>query len=130
MERYSFLQYSGCIGLSEFGSLTSESVVFKDASISGVRRRIQTGLPRHSTVIISPGPNLLISASTGAPAALARSDGVRLATNGTAVATAAAPPATVVRRNSPPLEVQGGFCEKQSAWKSLGGGNAVKWLKV
>src|SRR5574338_249099 len=100
MERYSFLQYSGCIGLSEFGSLTSESVIFKDASISGVRRRIQTGLPRHSTVIISPGASLPISASTGAPAALARSDGVRLATNGTAAATATAPPAADVATRS------------------------------
>src|SRR5690606_14417580 len=67
--------------------------------ISGVRRRIHTGLPRHSTVIISPGASLLTSASTAAPAALARSDGVRLATNGTAVATAATPPAADVASN-------------------------------
>jgi len=33
---------------------------------------IQTGLPRHSTVIISPGASFEISTSTGAPAALAR----------------------------------------------------------
>src|SRR5690606_7352482 len=66
------------------------------AIISGVRRRIQTGLPRHSTVIISPGASLLTSASTGAPAARARADGVRLATKGTAVAATATPPAALV----------------------------------
>ena len=49
---------------------------------------IQTGLPRHSTVIFSPGFSALMSTSTGAPAALARSDGVKLATNGTAASHA------------------------------------------
>src|SRR5690606_22298842 len=96
IDRCLFLAYSGCCGLSDAGSLTLSSVLSSDASISGVRRRIHTGLPRHSTVIISPGASLLTSASTGAPAALARSDGVRLATNGTAVATAATPPAADV----------------------------------
>lgn len=43
-------------------------------------------------VIISPGASLLTSASTGAPAARARSDGVKLATKGTAVAAAATAP--------------------------------------
>src|SRR5512147_2992888 len=63
---------------------------------------IHTGLPRHSTVIIWPGASLLISASTGAPADLARSDGAKLARNGTAAATPATPPtvavATISRR--------------------------------
>ncbi|OPZ04091.1 MAG: hypothetical protein BWZ09_02025 [Alphaproteobacteria bacterium ADurb.BinA305] len=96
IERCLFLAYSGCCGFTELGSLTFSSVLSSEASISGVRRRIHTGLPRHSTVIISPGFSLLTSASTGAPAAFARSDGVRLATNGTAVATAATPPAADV----------------------------------
>lgn len=47
------------------------SCVSSSASISGVRRRIHTGLPRHSTVIIEPTASLLTSASTGAPAARA-----------------------------------------------------------
>jgi hypothetical protein len=40
---------------SEFGSASGESVFFSDASCSGVRRTIHTGLPRHSTVSFSPG---------------------------------------------------------------------------
>jgi hypothetical protein len=42
---------------------------------------IQTGLPRHSTVFISPGLSVEISTSTGAPAAFARSDGWKVLTN-------------------------------------------------
>jgi hypothetical protein len=59
---------------------------------------IHTGLPRHSMRIISPGASLLISASTGAPAALARSEGAMLARNGTAVATVATPPTAAVAK--------------------------------
>ena len=58
--------------------------------------RPSTGLPRHSTVIFWPGSSLLMSTSTGAPAAFARSDGNMLTTNGTAAAPAATPLATVV----------------------------------
>ncbi len=65
-----------------------------------VRWMIQTGLPRHSTVIISPGPSLPISTSTGAPAALALSDGFMLRTKGTTAATVAAPPAAAVATSS------------------------------
>jgi hypothetical protein len=54
---------------------------FSEATISGVRLMIQTGLPRHSTVFISPGLSVEISTSTGAPAALARSDGWKVLTN-------------------------------------------------
>jgi hypothetical protein len=64
---------------------------------------IHTGLPRHSTVIISPGCRVLISTSTAAPAARARSDGWKVLTNGMAVATPPTAPApqamaTQVRR--------------------------------
>src|SRR2546428_5556189 len=44
-------------------------------------------------MVISPGASKLISASTGAPSASARSEGSIEATKGTAVPTAAAPPA-------------------------------------
>src|SRR5205823_1460562 len=88
-ERYSFCAYFGVGRLlrSDLGSATCASVFFSEASCSGVRCRIQTGLPRHSTTVFSPGFKPPMSASTGAPAAFARSDGVKLATNGTAVAT-------------------------------------------
>ena len=43
---------------------------FSDSIISLVRRRIQTGLPRHSITASSPGAMREMSASTGAPAAL------------------------------------------------------------
>jgi hypothetical protein len=46
--------------------------------------------------MIWPGSSALMSASTGAPPALARSDGSQLAANGTAAATLAAPPAAQV----------------------------------
>jgi len=57
---------------------------------------IQTGLPRHSTVFFSPGFRSAMSTSTGAPAALARSDGVNVLTKGIAVATPATAPAPQV----------------------------------
>ncbi len=52
-------------------------VGLRRASCSGVRRTVQTGLPRHSTVIFSPGLSAPMSASTGAPArrALGRGEG-------------------------------------------------------
>jgi len=53
---------------------------------------IQTGLPRHSTVSFSPGLSPAMSTSTAAPAALARSDGAKLVTNGVARAAAPAAP--------------------------------------
>jgi hypothetical protein len=43
---------------------------------------IHTGLPRHSTVSFSPGLIALMSTSTAAPAARARSEGWKLLTNG------------------------------------------------
>ena len=46
---------------------------------------IHTGLPRHSTVSFSPGFRAEMSTSTGAPAALAFSEGWKLLTKGTAV---------------------------------------------
>ena len=54
---------------------------------------IHTGLPRHSTVTFSPGFRPPMSTSTGAPAALARSEGWKLLTKGTAVATPPTAPA-------------------------------------
>ena len=84
IERYSFFAYSGCSGTSDFGSVTLSSAFFTASSISFVRRMIQTGLPRHSTTCSSPGARFEMSASTGAPAALARSEGHQLQANGTA----------------------------------------------
>jgi len=60
---------------ADFGSASWPSSDFSSATCSGVRRTIQTGLPRHSTVIFSPGLSADTSASTDARAALARSDG-------------------------------------------------------
>src|ERR1700676_3129801 len=57
---------------------------------------IHTTLPRHSTLICWPGSSLLMSCSTGAPAAFARSLGQRLIAKGTAAAAAPMPPTTVV----------------------------------
>jgi hypothetical protein len=54
---------------------------------------IHTGLPRHSAVIFSPGLRAEMSTSTAAPAALARSDGAKLLTKGTAAATPPIAPA-------------------------------------
>src|SRR5690606_7579126 len=92
-ERYSFLAYSGVKpGRSDWGSASSLSCFLRSASCVSVRCMIHTGLPRHSTVIISPGAILETSTSTGAPAARAFSDGAKELTKGTAVATPAAPP--------------------------------------
>src|SRR5690606_15477143 len=92
-DRYSFWAYSGVKpGRSELGSATNASWVFRPASCSSVRRMIQTGLPRHSTVRIWPGARVATSTSTGAPAARAFSEGAKVLTNGTAVATPATPP--------------------------------------
>ena len=66
------------------------------ASISGVRRKIHTGLPRHSTVAMAPGARSLMSTSTLAPCALARSLGAKLLTKGTATAAVATAPMAVV----------------------------------
>jgi hypothetical protein len=66
------------------------SAFFIASSISFVRRMIHTGLPRHSTICSSPGASLEMSASTGAPAALARSEGHQLQAKGTATAAPAA----------------------------------------
>src|SRR5258708_7236799 len=98
-ERYSLLQYSGSGMLNAFfdcGSASSGSAFLTSASISSVRFRIQTGLPRQATVIRSPGLRPDISTSTGAPAALAFSDGANDPTNGTQAATPPIPPITVV----------------------------------
>ncbi len=54
---------------------------------------IHTGFPRHSTVSFSPGLSPLTSTSTAAPAALARSEGAKVLTKGTATATEPAAPA-------------------------------------
>ncbi len=92
--RYTFLAYSGVnsLGLrSDFGSANRVSSLARASSCSGVRLIIQTGFPRHSTVSFSPGRNELISTSTGAPAARARSEGWKVLTKGTATA---APPTT------------------------------------
>jgi hypothetical protein len=70
--------------------------VDSDFSISGVRRRIHTGLPRHSTVSSWPGSILLISTSTGAPAALARALGIMLRTKGVAAKAAPTTPNPLV----------------------------------
>jgi hypothetical protein len=70
------------------------------ASISGVRRTTHTGCPRHSARSSMPGSMAAISTSTGAPAALARSLGNQLATNGTATAAAPAAPIADVAASS------------------------------
>ena len=74
------------VGLrSDFGIGDQRIVSLGSSAIcSGVRRMIHTGLPRHSTVIFSPGLSPLMSTSTGAPAARARSEGWKLLTKGTA----------------------------------------------
>ena len=97
IERHWFLAYSG-IGIalrSELGSASSPSSFLSESSMSGVRCRIQIGLPRHSTVIFSPGFTPAMSTSTAAPAALAFSDGAKLLTKGVASAAAPAAPAHV-----------------------------------
>ena len=52
------------------------------------------GLPAPRHCHHFSGPSVETSALTGAPTALARSLGIRLATKGTVVAAAATPPAT------------------------------------
>jgi hypothetical protein len=69
--------------------------LLRASTCSGVRGR-STGLPRHSTVIFSPGLSALMSTSTAAPAALARSEGANVLTKGTAVATPPTAPAQLV----------------------------------
>jgi len=49
-------------------------------------------LPRHSTTTFEPGGMVLMSTSTAAPAALARSEGWKELTKGTATAAAPTPP--------------------------------------
>jgi hypothetical protein len=77
------------------------SVFLSDATISGVRLMIQTGLPRHSTVFISPGLSAEMSTSTGAPAAFARSDGWKVLTSAPAAARPTTPPAAPVATSKP-----------------------------
>ena len=70
-----------------------------------MRRTIHTGWPRHSTVIFSPGLRPLMSASTGAPAARARSEGSKALTKGTATKpapTAPAQPEAMIQVRLPP----------------------------
>ena len=96
IERASLRAYSGVSSLglrSDLGSASSPSMPASDASCSAVRRTIQTGLPRHSTVIFSPGLISAMSTSTAAPAALARSEGWNVLTKGMAVATPPTAPA-------------------------------------
>src|SRR5262245_2489422 len=98
-ERSSFLAYFGCSDAFDRGSESRGATDLSDASISCVRRITHTGLPRHSKTSMVPGAILLISTSTGAPAARARSEGHMLTANGTAAATpAAAPTAEVATR--------------------------------
>jgi hypothetical protein len=95
-ERFSLRAYSGVssAGLrADFGSASRLSTFGSSASCSGVRLTIHTGLPRHSTVIFSPAFSALMSTSTAAPAARARSEGWKLLTNGTAAKPAPATPA-------------------------------------
>ena len=63
-------------------------------------------MPRHSTVISWPGSILLMSTSTGAPAALARAEGQNDITNGTAAATAPTPPTTPLGDDQEPAFVR------------------------
>ena len=122
IERHSFFAYSGCIGTSEWGSETLLSTNVRPSSISLVRRTIQTGFERHSTVMIWPGSSVLMSASTGAPPALARSEGSQLAANGTAAATPAAPPAAqvaITRLRRPLLTFLTSLIEGSSIYKIL-----------
>jgi hypothetical protein len=87
---------SGNSSLVDAGSASLSSCPSSAASISGVRRTTQIGLPRHSTVFMPPGGMSPMSTSTAAPSALARSLGASVETKGTAVATAATPPAAPV----------------------------------
>src|SRR5690606_14673730 len=96
IERFSFCAYLGVnsVGLRcDWGSASCGSSLGSSATCSGERLRIQTGLPRHSTVIFSPTCSAPMSTSTGAPAALAFSEGWKVLTKGTAVATPPTAPA-------------------------------------
>ena len=92
---------------SEFGSATLSSVFFSDSSISGVRRTTQTGLLRHSTRPGSPGFMPAMSTSTGAPAALAFSEGASVLTGRMATATVPTAPAAGSGRCGPAGRVSG-----------------------
>ena len=108
IERASLRAYSGVnsSGLrSDLGSASCESSAGKFARSSSVRRMIHTGLPRHSTVIFSPGLSDEMSASTAAPAALARSEGAKLLTNGDGCEGAADSTGTAGRDKPRPLAV-------------------------
>src|SRR6185312_3604000 len=99
IERCSLRAYGGVrsSGLRlESGSASSAVSLDSEATISGDRLTIHTGWPRHSTVFFSPTFRSEMSTSTAAPAALARSDGAKVLTNGTAVAMPAPAPATHV----------------------------------
>src|SRR5438309_4364388 len=88
IERCLFLQYGGCCSTSELGSASLASNCDSESIIGLVRLMSHTTLPRHSMSIFCPGSILLISMSTGAPAAFARSLGQNDITNGVAVAAA------------------------------------------
>src|SRR5690606_29347684 len=109
-ERYSFFAHSGVKpGRSELGSASSASCLDSASTSAFVRRTIQTGLPRHSTVIIWPSARPEMSASTGAPAALAFSEGANEPTKGTAVATPATPPSVQADATQKRREGSGGL---------------------
>ena len=96
MERFWFLQYSGCRLLSESGSERPASGLERAAVISGERRRSQTGLRRQVTVRSWPGVMSPTSTATGAPAAWVLRLGRIPATKGAVAATAPAPPTAEV----------------------------------
>ena len=73
----------GLVRTWESGSATTLLSFLMSLSISLVRLNIQTGCRARRRFSVA-GLNELTSTSTGAPAALARSDGIMLATNGPA----------------------------------------------
>src|SRR5690606_36457972 len=81
------------------------------ATISSLRLMIQTGLPCHSTRRSSQGFMPAMSTSTGAPAALARSEGAKLATKGTAVETPPTAPMAAVTPMTPRRDSSTGWIE-------------------
>src|SRR5574337_2190185 len=99
IERHSLRAYAGVSssGLrSDFGSASAGSFFASASSCALVRRTIHTGLPRHSTVIFSPGASAPMSTSTGAPAASARPAGATAEPNRTTAATPPSAPTPVV----------------------------------
>jgi hypothetical protein len=123
-ERYSFFAYFGCSECLDSGSVRFGATTLSDSIISFVRRMTHTGFPRHSNTRSSPGCSVAMSASTGAPAALARSEGFMLATNGTAAPTVAAPPATEVAITSARRVLSTfsrSFMEMELLWGCSGG---------